>query len=189
LAAGTAISSKFIFRLAGKHFFNPANVGLIAAFLTGEAWLSPGQWGSGYAMLFLFGATGLMMVGKVGRIETTACFLTAYLGLEAVRQLWYLGWEMDVWTHKLTNGALLLFAFFMITDPRSIPNRSWVRLAWAAVIGIISFIAVNFYYKYSAFVWTLFFLSPLTPLLDRWFPAQRFEWTNSSAATEPTSSA
>lgn len=178
LAAALAVSSKFLFRMDGKHFFNPANVGLVAAFLTGEAWLSPGQWGSGYAMLFLFCATGLMVVGKVGRIETTAGFLLTYLGLEAVRQLWYLGWELDVWTHKLTNGSLLLFAFFMITDPRSIPNRPWVRTVWAAAIGAVSFVAINFFYKYSAFVWALFFFSPLTPFLDRHFPAKTFAWTS-----------
>jgi Na+-transporting NADH:ubiquinone oxidoreductase subunit NqrB len=31
LAAGLAITSKFIFRVRGKHFFNPANFGIIAA--------------------------------------------------------------------------------------------------------------------------------------------------------------
>ncbi|MCS7085976.1 MAG: RnfABCDGE type electron transport complex subunit D [Bacteroidia bacterium] len=177
LAAATAISSKFVFRVESKHFFNPANFGLIIAFLTGEAWLSPGQWGSAYALLFLFCATGLMVVGRIGRIETTGGFLLTYLGLEAVRQLWWLGWELDVWTHKLTNGALLLFAFFMITDPRSIPNHPWVRFVWATAIGVVSFIVVNFYYKYSAFVWTLFFFSPLTPVLDRLFPARTFAWS------------
>jgi hypothetical protein len=47
LAAFIAISSKFFFKTNGKHFFNPANVGICATILiTGQGWISPGQWGS-----------------------------------------------------------------------------------------------------------------------------------------------
>ena len=45
LAAGCAIASKFCFKTKDKHFFNPANFGIIAALiLTHDAWVSPGQW-------------------------------------------------------------------------------------------------------------------------------------------------
>ena len=47
LAGSLAIASKFLFRWHGKHFFNPANFGIIAALiLTNDAWVSPGQWGT-----------------------------------------------------------------------------------------------------------------------------------------------
>lgn len=45
-AAASAIASKFVFKVDGKHFFNPANFGIISALaLTPDAWVSPGQWG------------------------------------------------------------------------------------------------------------------------------------------------
>ena len=46
LAAFGAIASKFLFRVDSKHFFNPANLGIIIALtFTQDAWVSPGQWG------------------------------------------------------------------------------------------------------------------------------------------------
>jgi Na+-transporting NADH:ubiquinone oxidoreductase subunit NqrB len=45
LAGSLAISSKFLLQVEKKHFFNPANFGIIAALiLTPDAWVSPGQW-------------------------------------------------------------------------------------------------------------------------------------------------
>jgi len=122
LAAGLAIASKFIFRVRGKHFFNPANFGIIAALtLTKDAWVSPGQWGTDWWYLALFLATGGLVLKKVGRWETSAVFLGVYASLEAVRNIW-LGWDSEVLLHHLSSGSLLVFALFMLTDPRSIPN-------------------------------------------------------------------
>ena len=46
-AAAAAIGSKFLLRFHGKHLFNPTNFALVLAIaLTGDAWVSPGQWGS-----------------------------------------------------------------------------------------------------------------------------------------------
>ena len=47
LAAVIAIASKFVIRVRGKHVFNPTNFGIVALMLlTGQVWVSPGQWGS-----------------------------------------------------------------------------------------------------------------------------------------------
>lgn len=55
IAGFLSIVSKFIFKFRDKHFFNPANFGIISVLiLTGDAWVSPGQWGEDwwYALLF-----------------------------------------------------------------------------------------------------------------------------------------
>ena len=42
LGALVAIGSKFLFRIKGKHIFNPANIGIVVAvLLTGDAWEAP----------------------------------------------------------------------------------------------------------------------------------------------------
>ena len=99
IAAGCAIASKFLFKFENKHFFNPANFGIIAAItLTQDAWISPGQWGEElwYGPIFL-GAGGVVLK-RVGRWDTTGMFLSSYAVLEALRNL-YLGWTWDVWAH------------------------------------------------------------------------------------------
>ncbi|KST62861.1 RnfABCDGE type electron transport complex subunit D [Mastigocoleus testarum] len=178
IAAFSAIASKFIFKVGNKHFFNPANFGIIAALiLTNDAWVSPGQWGEDwwYAMLFL-GAGG-MILQKVGRWDTTAAFLGAYAVLEGIRNFW-LGWTWDVYSHRLINGSLLLFALFMVTDPRSIPNSRIGRVLWAICIATLTFILRNYFLMSTAVFWALFLLAPLTVLFDAIWSAQRFSWNN-----------
>ena len=175
-AAAAAIASKFIFKAGDKHFFNPANFGIICALVfTGNAWVSPGQWGEDWWYGLLFAGTGGIVLKRVGRWDTTAAFLGVYAFLEAVRNLW-LGWTWDVYQHRLMSGSLLLFALFMVTDPRSIPNARIGRIIWAACIAVLTFVLRNYFYISTAVFWALFILAPLTILLDRIWEAPRFGW-------------
>ncbi len=180
LAVMGAIASKFLLRLRGKHVFNPGNFGIVMALLwSGDAWVSPGQWGEGgwYGLLFL--SAGGLVLQKVGRWDTSAAFLGSYAALEAVRNLW-LGWTWDVWAHRLTSGSLLVFALFMITDPRTIPNSRAGRLLWTGAIALLTFILRNVFFISTAPFWALFALAPLSLLLDWLLPATRFEWSQSA---------
>lgn len=177
LAGSLAILSKFLFRVDCKHFFNPANFGIIAALvLTPDAWVSPGQWGDDGWYALLFAGTGGIVLKRVGRWDTTVTFLGAYAFLEAIRNLW-LGWTWDVFCHRLMSGSLLLFALFMITDPRSIPNARISRLLWAGCIAVVTFILRNQFFISTAVFWALFALAPLSILLDYIWSAPRFSWS------------
>lgn len=177
LSAALAIGSKYLIRYKGKHIFNPANFGImVSMLLTGQVWLSTGQWGSGYYLILLVGAAGLVVLNRVGRIDTGITFLVVYALLLFVKQVIYQGWELDFFFHSLSSGTLLLFSFFMITDPVSTPNAPKARVAWAAVIAIISFLLTNYLYVYAAPLWALFIMSPVTAVLDRKFIANRFKW-------------
>ncbi|QLE50619.1 Na+-transporting NADH:ubiquinone oxidoreductase, subunit NqrB [Nostoc sp. C057] len=176
IAAAIAIASKFIFQVGDKHFFNPTNFGIISALiLTPDAWVSPGQWGEEWWYGLLFAGTGGMILQRVGRWDTTAAFLGSYALLEAIRNLW-LGWTWDVYWHRLMSGSLLLFALFMITDPRSIPNSRIGRVVWAICIAGLTFILRNYFFISTAVFWALFALAPLTILLDFLWLAPRFAW-------------
>ncbi|QIR40579.1 Na+-transporting NADH:ubiquinone oxidoreductase, subunit NqrB [Tolypothrix sp. PCC 7910] len=176
LAAASAIASKFFFQVGNKHFFNPANFGIITALLlTSDAWVSPGQWGEDWWYGLLFVGTGGMILQRVGRWDTTAAFLGSYSLLEAIRNLW-LGWTWDVYWHRLMSGSLLLFALFMVTDPRSIPNARIGRLVWAVCIAIFTFILRNYFFISSAVFWALFILAPLTILFDALWSEAEYSW-------------
>lgn len=176
IAGCLAIASKFCFRFRDKHFFNPANFGIIAALmLTKDAWVSPGQWGTDWWYLLLFAGTGGLILKRVGRWDTSVTFLLAYSALEALRNLW-LGWSWDVLQHQLVSGSLLLFALFMLTDPRSIPNDTISRVVWAISIALLTFILQHQFYITTAIFWALFFMSPLTIILDVIWSSSRFSW-------------
>jgi Na+-transporting NADH:ubiquinone oxidoreductase subunit NqrB len=177
LATMLAIGSKFLLRYKGKHFFNPANFGIIATILlTQNAWISPGQWGSATVLLFLVGSLGTFVLYKVGRIDIGLAFLLTLLGLQFYRSILYLGWPLDFLMQQFTSGSLLLFSFFMITDPVSTPNHPKVRIFWAMLVAFISFVLTNYYFINAAPLWVLFFISPITPFFDKLFVAKRFVW-------------
>jgi len=123
----------------------------------------------------LFLSTGAMITGRVGRWDTTAAFLLCFALLEAVRNIW-LGWTWDVYQHQMLNGALLLFAFFMITDPRTIPDDRLSRVCWSIAIAVVTFILLHVFFVNGAVIWALFIMSPFSVLFDRWRLAPRFNW-------------
>jgi Na+-transporting NADH:ubiquinone oxidoreductase subunit NqrB len=175
LPLGTASASAERLRQR-KHWFNPANFGIIIALLlTPDAWVSPGQWGDDWWYLLLFIGTGGIVLKRVGRWDTSMAFLAAYALLEAARNFW-LGWTWDVYAHKLMSGSLLLFALFMITDPRSMPNARSARIIWAIAIAGLTFILRNYFYINEGVFIALFALSPLTIVLDRIWLAPHFAW-------------
>jgi Na+-transporting NADH:ubiquinone oxidoreductase subunit NqrB len=175
LAGSLAIASKFIFTSKQKHWFNPANFGIIIALmLTPDAWVSPGQWGSDWWYLLLFIGLGGIVLNRVGRWDTSGAFFGSYALLEVARNMW-LGWTWDVSLHKLMSGSLLLFTLFMITDPRS------TRIGWAIAIAGLTFILRNYFYINEAVFVALFALSPLTILLDKLWLAPEFNWLDRSS--------
>ena len=64
---------------------------------------------------------GMLVTNRARRGDISWTFLAFYLGALATR-VEYLGQRWAVWTHQLESGALLLFAFFMISDPMTGPN-------------------------------------------------------------------
>lgn len=176
MAGMVAIASKSLLQIQGKHFFNPANIGIIAVLLfTPDGWVSPGQWGDDLWYVLVFAGAGGIVLKRVGRWDTSLTFLATYALLMAARSLW-LGWTWDVWFHQLTTGSLLLFALFMVTDPRSIPNARPGRIFWSMAIAVLTFILQTIFFIPTAVFWSLFVLSPFTLLMDRWWSSDRFTW-------------
>ena len=194
LAGVLAISPKYLIRHRGKHVFNPANFGLVAAIvvtgLTGyfsggefqsDVWVNNGKWGSSIILFFLLGALGFLVLAKVKRVDTSIAFLVTFAGLILFRDLVYFG-DPDprVPMHTLTNGSLLLFTFFMITDPMTTPNARKARIPWAIAIAVGAFILIQQFKIFAAApIYILFAFAPITAILDRFFKAKKFSWYES----------
>lgn len=181
LAAAIAIGQKFIFKIRGQHLFNPANVGIIAVILfTQKAWISPAQWGSSILLVFVIGSAGLAVLSRVKRMDTGLIFIATLFALEYYRTIVFLGWNWEVLLHKLSSGSIWLFALFMITDPMTIPTNRTVRIIWTMAVAFTSFYLTNYYFVTGAPLWALVCFTPLTPLLNKFFPSKTFNWINST---------
>jgi Na+-transporting NADH:ubiquinone oxidoreductase subunit NqrB len=176
LAAALAISAKFWLRVNGKHLCNPANLGVIASLLLlPGAWVSPGQWGNDLALACWVLMLGALVTNRARRWDISWMFLCCWLGLVLLRVV-VLGQNWGVWWHQFQSGALLLFTFFMISDPMTIPNHQRARLIYAVLVATIAFFWQFVLFKPNALVWALFLATPAVPVLDLLFPAQRFQW-------------
>jgi Na+-transporting NADH:ubiquinone oxidoreductase subunit NqrB len=183
-AASVSILSKYILRINGKHIFNPSALGIVVAiFLNGNAWISPGQWGSGAVILFGVLSLGFIVVTRVQKLDVSIAFLGTFAALLFIRQIVYLGWPVDHFVQSVSTGSLLLFSFFMITDPKTIPNHTAARIVWCIAIAAVAFYLTAFKFMNGAPIIVLVLAQPLVPLLDKFFRAKKFEWVKSKAYT------
>ncbi|MCB0428520.1 MAG: RnfABCDGE type electron transport complex subunit D [Flavobacteriales bacterium] len=177
LCALFTIGSKFFIRYKGRHVFNPTNFGImVTLLLTGEVWVSPGRWGSALFFLILLGALSAAVLFRVGRMETALSFLGTFAALHFARSILYQGWPADYFIHQLSSGTLLLFTFFMITDPMTTPVHPKARIIWAALTGTLAFYLSTIYYVHTAPLWALLVMSPFTLLFNHFFRHERFQW-------------
>lgn len=184
LLACLAMSSKFVLRF-GKgaqrgHIFNPANLACAAAlWWVPHAWLSPGQWGFETIAALWMVMLGALITGRVARWGISLAFLGVWLGLLAAR-LWWLGVAPDLasaqWLHQAQNGATLLFAFFMISDPMTTPQHAKARLAYGACVAITAFVWQFYFFKPMEPIVALVVWSMTVPLWNALYKAQRFDW-------------
>lgn len=177
MAAALAVASKFAFRVRGKHVFNPTNLAIAAAvLLSGRAWVSPGQWGDSAFFAFLMACAGGLVAWRALRSDVALAFLLAWAGLLGGRALW-LGDPLAIPLHQLESGSLLLFAFFMISDPKTTPDARGCRLVFGMLVASLAFHLQFVLYRPSGgLILALFALSPLVPVLDRLFPGPRYAW-------------
>ncbi|HEY7114547.1 MAG TPA: RnfABCDGE type electron transport complex subunit D [Thermoanaerobaculia bacterium] len=184
--AALAVGSKFLLRWNGKHVFNPTNFGLAAAVLaTGRAWVSPGQWGAPAFFGFLIACAGGLVVTRAARADVTIAFLAGYAGLLLARSAW-LGEPASIPLHRLQSGALLLFSFFMISDPKTTPDSREGRILFGLLVAFAAAFVQFRLFRANGPIWALFALSPLTPLIDRLIPGRRYDWAFPKGVSDET---
>jgi enediyne biosynthesis protein E5 len=183
LAGFLAIASKFIIRINKKHIFNPANFAIAALLLFAPnlAWASPSQWGAVSWLVIFVLCFGMAVLTGAKRLDTTLLFFLCYVGLLFARAL-YLGDPIAIPLRQIQNIALLIFAFFMISDPMSTPNAAPMRFVFVLLVSIVAFYMQFKLQIRPALILALFFVSPITPLLDMWVKGKAYSWKKEKIA-------
>jgi Na+-transporting NADH:ubiquinone oxidoreductase subunit NqrB len=175
-AAILTIAGKFLIRIDGKHVFNPTNSGIVAMLLVSpHVWVSPGQWGSAAFFAFLLACGGSLVVTRAARSDVTYAFIVCYCALLFGRSF-YLGEPLAIPLHRLDSGALLLFTFFMISDPKTTPDSRIGRVAFAALVAFVAWYVQFRLFRTNGPLWALAGCSMLVPLINRIAPGLRYAW-------------
>jgi len=155
LACAVSMLSKYLLRHRGRHVFNPSNLGLVAAFtLFGtqrvnpqDLWwgaLSPGLW----ATLAVLVVGGLLVTRRLRMAAMAVAFWVAFAASTGVvaasghciSARWHYGAVCgeQYWSVMATSPEVLVFLFFMITDPRTAPAGRLARIAFGAGTGFLA---------------------------------------------------
>ena len=154
-AAVLAMLSKHLIRPGGRHLFNPSNVALVWILLVvGPARVFPqylwwGPWEApviaAYLVILVGGAWVLRAVAMT---SMAAAFLLTYGGLVAVaaavgRSFVAVWREADVsgfayWANIALSPELLIFVFFMMSDPQTTPAGRRARVGFGAATAVVA---------------------------------------------------
>jgi len=154
LVAGLSLLTKYLIRYRGSHIFNPSNVGLVAAFLLlGSAriepldfWWAPFDgWMIAAYLIILVG--GLLITARLHLLGMSAAFwLTLALGigvLAASGHCMTARWSFEpvcgahFWWVIVFSPEILIFLFFMITDPKTTPAGRVARVVFGISVAMV----------------------------------------------------
>ena len=192
--AGLSLLSKYVIRYRGTHVFNPSNVGLVIAFVvlgSGrleplDFWWSPldGWMLAAYAVIIV---GGLLITRRLHLLALGAAFwltLAAGVGvLAGSGHCMTANWAfapvcgVDFWRVIVTSPEVLIFLFFMITDPKTTPAGQVGRVAFGVLVGIVSTLLMapqtNEFGSKVGLLAGLVVLCAARPILDRLVPEPR----------------
>ncbi|MGI9334991.1 MAG: RnfABCDGE type electron transport complex subunit D [Gammaproteobacteria bacterium] len=173
-AAGAgAIAAKFCVRWRGAHVFNPSCIAIVAALLLSDsAWISPGQWGRAAWLTLAIGCLGLVVLTRARRLDISLAFLVAWAALMFARAGW-LGDPLGIPWHQMQNASLLIFAFYMLSDPKTTPLTATGRALYACIVAAAGAVAVFAYYEPAGLIYALAACAPLRFVIDRIWPPEK----------------
>jgi len=178
VVAVITIGSKFVFKWNGKHLFNPTNFGIVLILaLTGDVWVSPAQWGSQLYFAFLMACLGGMVIHRAMRSDVSYAFIAGYAAILFGRA-WWLGDPLAIPLQQLQSGALLLFTFFMISDPKTTPDSRTGRILFALLVAAGAAFVQFGLFRTNGLLWSLAAVSILTPLIDQLLPGTKYQWNS-----------
>jgi Na+-translocating ferredoxin:NAD+ oxidoreductase RnfD subunit len=153
--AAVSLLSKYVIRWRGNHVFNPSNLGLVLCFLLlGRERAEPLDfwWGPVSPWLlfafFLIVSGGLLILSRLKLLWIAVGFWLAFAAGIAVLAAtghamvarWHLGPITGpyFWWSLLTSPEVLVFLFFMLTDPKTSPRGQRERIVYAVGVGLLA---------------------------------------------------
>jgi hypothetical protein len=156
--AGTsavALLSKYVIRIRGRHIFNPSNFGLVLGFLVLGAeradplalWWGPLSPALVFALCLIVGG-GFLILRRLHLVGIAVGFWLSFAAgigvLAATGHTMTAAWHVgpiegrEFWWLLVSSPEILVFLFFMITDPKTTPSSTTGRRVYAVAVGLLA---------------------------------------------------
>ncbi|HSS92405.1 MAG TPA: hypothetical protein VLR46_00285 [Candidatus Dormibacteraeota bacterium] len=156
------MATKYLIRWHGQHIFNPSNVALVLAFVVlGPQhtepldlwWIPMGPWMiATYAILIVGGlliAWELKLVGLVLGFMIGFAVFTAVALAPVPDHCMVASWHVtplcgrDLWQILITSPEILIFALFMVPDPKTVPEGQVARAVFGVLVALLAVILLG----------------------------------------------
>ena len=157
--AAVSLLSKHVIKWRGEHVFNPSNIGLVLCFLAlGRNRAAPLDfwWGPMSAWLvvalIVIVTGGFAILRRLSLLRVALGFWAAFtagigvlaLAGHSMTARWHLGpiSGFHLWWILITSPEVLVFLFFMITDPKTAPLSPTWRVVYAVALGLLAAVLI-----------------------------------------------
>ena len=150
--------SKYLIRWRGRHIFNPSNLGLVLAFVAlGPQytepqdlwWIQPTSPWMLVTYAILIGG-GLLIARELGLLGLEIGFMVGFAAFAGLA-LWLVpdhcmvaSWHVtpicgtDLWQILAISPEVMIFGFFMVPDPRTVPEGRAARAIFGIFVALLS---------------------------------------------------
>jgi enediyne biosynthesis protein E5 len=163
-----SITSKYVLRLGGRHFWNPSNFGVSAVLFVAPATVSllSIQWGNTLWPMIVIWVLGAVIVWRVGRLHISATYVASFFLLSLVRTaITGNPWLANV--APITGPMYQLFIFFMVTDPKTTVGPRWAQAVVVFFVALVEMVLRLAEVVYAPF-YALFLVGPTALLIEMW---------------------
>lgn len=192
--AGLSLLTKYVIRYRSAHVFNPSNIGLVVAFLLlGSSRIEPLDFWWGPLNVWMVAAYVAIILGGLQitrRLHLLGLAATFWVGLmigtgilagsgHCMTANWAFGpvCGFDFWRVIVTSPEVMIFLFFMITDPRTVPAGRVGRLVFGLLVAVVSTLLMapqtNEFGTKVGLLSSLVILCAARPILDGILPEPR----------------
>ena len=155
LACLLSLLSKYLIRPGGKHIFNPSNIGLVWVLLiVGPTEVFPQYlwWGPNgapvLAALVVIVVGAVWILRSVDMVRMALSFMVPFALLLAIfaasGRTFFAIWHdgpvegAEYWFNIVTSPELLIFVFFMMSDPQTAPREPRGRMIYGAATAVVA---------------------------------------------------
>jgi Na+-translocating ferredoxin:NAD+ oxidoreductase RnfD subunit len=192
--AALSLLTKYVIRYRGSHVFNPSNIGLVLAFvILGSSrvepldfWWAPLNAWMIAAYVVIIGG-GLLITRRLRLLALAAAFWVALsIGMAVLAGSGHCmttNWAFepvcgfDFWRVIVTSPELMIFLFFMITDPKTVPAGRVGRIVFGILVAVASTLLIapqtNEFGTKVALLAGLVVMCAVRPILDLVLPEPR----------------
>jgi len=156
------MATKYLIRWKGRHIFNPSNVALVLAFVVlGPKytepldlwWIPMGPWMIlTYAILIV---GGLLIAWELRLLGLVLGFMVAFAAFTALAlapvpdHCMVASWHVtpmcgrELWQILVTSPEILIFALFMVPDPRTVPEGQLARVVFGICVALLAVVLLG----------------------------------------------